>query len=437
MKNPVVSGLVYLFEMLISYLFFSNVSERKKTPVQSFLIGAICFCLCFAVNLLFENNTYLNGLAFLISNLIFALACFQMTWKQSMFYSFCLNVLCAATEFIIIAVMAALTQAGMNSHKEHFSIFLLVLMASKMLYFGTSFTISKLVRKDSNAYKVPTSFVFFPLVAICCLLVLWYCGESGNLDDTTIWLLSIAGMLLFSVTIIMFVTFQHQREKEYEYIQMKHDNARLSIEKSYYEILENQNRQLMMYAHDTKNHLAAMQSLNSDPRIESYISKLSQQLADYSRNCHSGNKLLDVMINKYSFECERKGIHFEYDVKLCNLDNIDDIDLVAVLGNLMDNAVSAAEQSQLRKISLITAKRNSYSIIIISNSYDAPPSVIAGNLATTKVDREHHGYGLKSVRKTLKRYDGDFEWNYDETSHTFTVTVMIGQSTHTEKTTLC
>ena len=122
-------------------------------------------------------------------------------------------------------------------------------------------------RKDYNTHKVPTSFVIFPLVVICCLLVFWYCGESGNLDDDSILLLSIAGMLLFGVTIIMFVTFQHQREREYEYIQMKNDNARLNIERSYYEMLEDQNRQLMLYAHDAKNHLAAMQSLNNDPRM--------------------------------------------------------------------------------------------------------------------------------------------------------------------------
>ena len=434
MQNPAMAAMVYLFEMLISYLFFSNVSERKRTQVQSFIIGTACFILCFAVNFIFVNNTYLNGLAFLLSNLIFAVVCFHLSWKQGMFYSFCLNVLCAATEFIIIAVISGITQTGMNSHRENFSIFVLVLLTSKMLYFVAAFILSKLVRNDHHGYKVPGSFVVFPLVADCCLLAFWYCGESGKLDVGTVWLLSIAGILLFGITIIMFVTFQHQREKEYEYIQMKHDNARLSIEKSYYEILENQNRQLMMYAHDAKNHLAAMQSLNTDPRIESYISKLSQQLADYSRNCHSGNKLLDVMIGKYSFECERKGIFFEYDVKLCNLTNMDDIDLVAVLGNLMDNAVSAAEQSQLKKISLVTAKRNSYSIIIISNSYDTPPNTVSGTLVTTKADREHHGYGLKSVKKVLKKYDGDFEWNYDETSHNFTVTVMIGEATDIKKT---
>lgn len=427
MLNPVMAALIYLFEMLISYLFFSNVSERKRTQVQSLIIGTACFTLCYAVNFIFVNNTYLNGLAFLFSNLIFAVVCFHLSWKQGMFYSFCLNVLCAATEFIIIAVVSGLTRTGMNSHRDNFSIFILVLLTSKMLYFIAAFILSKLVRNDHYGYKVPGSFVVFPLVADCCLLAFWYCGESGQLDAGTVWLLSIAGILLFGITIIMFVTFQHQREMEYEYIQTKNDNSRLNIEKSYYEILEDQNRQLMMYAHDAKNHLAAMQSLNTDPRIESYISKLSQQLADYTRNCHSGNKLLDVMIGKYSFECERRGIQLEYDVKLCNLVSLDDIDLVAILGNLMDNAVAAAEQSQTKSVSLVTAKRNSYSIIIITNSCDTPPKERAGKLITSKPNHEHHGYGLKSVRKTLKKYDGDFEWNYDETERTFTFTVMVGE----------
>ena len=106
MQNPVMAGLVYLFEMLISYLFFSNVSERKKTPQQCFMIGTVCFAFCFVVNYIYENNTYLNGLSFLIGNLAFAVSCFHLSWKQSMFYSFYLNALCAATEFIIVAVIS-------------------------------------------------------------------------------------------------------------------------------------------------------------------------------------------------------------------------------------------------------------------------------------------------------------------------------------------
>ena len=132
------------------------------------------------------------------------------------------------------------------------------------------------------------------------------------------------------------------------------------------------------------------------------------------------------MIHKYNVDCEMRGIRFEYDVKLCNLKELEDIDLVAILGNLVDNAITAAEKSERKTISLATAKRNSYSIIIISNSCDTPPKENSGKLVTTKSDREFHGFGLKSVKKTLKKYEGDFEWDYDEINRTFTITVMVG-----------
>ena len=60
---------------------------------------------------------------------------------------------------------------------------------------------------------------------------------------------------------------------------MKSELARLQTEQSYYQILEQQNQQLMIYAHDAKKHLAAIQALNDDPQIGNYVTALSQQLA--------------------------------------------------------------------------------------------------------------------------------------------------------------
>lgn len=93
--------------------------------------------------------------------------------------------------------------------------------------------------------------------------------------------------------------YQHQMEQENEAMQMRSEFARLQTEKAYYDILEQQNQQLMLYAHDAKNHLAAIGSLSDDPRIGGYLSKLSAQLSDYTRNCHSGNRLRkEVQWNK-------------------------------------------------------------------------------------------------------------------------------------------
>lgn len=150
------------------------------------------------------------------------------------------------------------------------------------------------------------------------------------------------------------------------------------------------------------------------------------QLKSYTSNCHSGNMMLDVIINKYVLDCEHRHIQFDYYVKSCNLKHVADIDLVAILGNLMDNALTAAQQSEKRFVSLETTIRNGYSVVIISNSCDTAPSTHAGNLVTAKEDKKLHGFGVKSVQKTLKKYHGDYSWEYNELQRTFVVTVMIG-----------
>lgn len=53
---------------------------------------------------------------------------------------------------------------------------------------------------------------------------------------------------------------------------------------------------------------------------------------------------------------------------------------------------------------------------------------IGTQLISTKEDHKIHGFGLKSVRNTLKKYRGDFDWEYNETNHEFITTVLIKHS---------
>ena len=80
---------------------------------------------------------------------------------------------------------------------------------------------------------------------------------------------------------------------------------------------------------------------------------------------------------------------------------------------------------------LNTVHRNAYSVIILSNSCDTQPKQSGGRLLSTKKDVSLHGFGLKSVVKTISKYQGDFEWFYDFEKHAFTVTVMIADKVKT------
>lgn len=288
-----------------------------------------------------------------------------------------------------------------------------------------SLILVKTIRPQNTTTKIPINFLVYPITVTICQAIFWRVCSQPGISYQMQLLLTIAGVCLFVSSILLFIAYSHQVEKESEAIQVKSELTRLQTEQSYYQILDQQNQQLMLYAHDTKKHLAAIQSLNDDPQIGNYVTKLSEQLADYTRNCHSGNKLLDVIIHKYTVDCDIRGIRFEYDVKVCNLSQVNDLDLVAILGNLLDNAVTAAEHSTEKVITFNTVHRNAYSVIIISNSCDTPPKQSGNMLISTKSDTRFHGFGLKSVAKTIRQYQGDYDWEYDIDKKMFTLTVMI------------
>lgn len=426
MLNPFVSLVVYLTEMSISYIFFSSAFDRRYRVSSILGIGCILFGIGSVINILCHNNVVINILISIFLNSLFARLCFNGKLYQSFFYSFILVIIGITWEFIAVSVVSMFTGRGFLDYNKNLAIFILECPTCKVFYFLTILILSGVMKSEEQDTSLPFSLFLYPIATIICHIIFWYICTQTEVPYEIQSLLAVASMILLVSTVLLFITYQNQIEADRESMRIKSENARLQTEKSYYTILEQQNQQLMVYAHDAKKHLMAISALNNDSQIGSYISKLSDQLADYTHYSHSGNKLLDIMIHKYSVDCEIRGIHLEYDVKSCNLSRVSDLDLVAIIGNLMDNAIAAAEHSHTKSVSFATSWRNDYSIIIVCNSCDIPPKAVGENLVTSKPNQALHGFGLKSVKRTIKKYEGDFEWIYDEQNHLFTVTVMLG-----------
>lgn len=425
MLNPFFSLCVYLIEMIISYIFFSSVSRQKVDSLRTILAGTLLFSCASGINIVFRNNGLINGLTTLLVNIVFSSCCFDCPVQKSLFYNAILAVLNAALEVAVISASSYVIGETFSGYNSNFLLLVFQTITIKTLYFLIILVLVKMIRPGDTQNAIPLEFLVFPVLTTVCLFIFWYICARLDARYEVQFLLSISSGCLFVATVLLFFAYSHQVKKERLTMQIRSELDRLQTEQSYYQILDQKNQQLMIYAHDAKKHLAAIQALNEDPAIGSYVTKLSEQLKDYSRSCNSGNKLLDVMLHKYSIDCKMRGISFEYDVKVCNLSQLEDIDLVAILGNLLDNAVTASEQSSEKYISLSTVYRNRYSVIIVSNSCGTAPKQSGNHLISTKPGTGLHGFGLKSVAKTIKKYDGDFEWEYDADKHLFTVTVMV------------
>lgn len=428
MLNPLFSLCVYLIEMVISYIFFSSLSRPKRNSLRIILVGSLLFSCASGVNIIFRNNGLINGLTTLLINAVFSRSCFDCPLQKSFFYTAILAVLNAALEVAIISASSYIAGDSFFGYNSNFLLLIFQAITIKTLYFLIILVLIKTIHSGDTSNAIPLEFLAFPALTTVCQFISWYICARLDTRYEVQFLLSISSCCLFVATVLLFFAYSHQVKKERQTIQIQNELDRLQTEQSYYQILDQQNQQLMIYAHDAKKHLAAIQALNENPEIGSYVTKLSEQLKDYSRSRNSGNKLLDVMLHKYEIDCKMRGISFEYDVKVCNLSQLEDIDLVAILGNLLDNAITASEQSTEKCISLSTVYRNRYSVIIVSNSCDTPPKQSGSHLVSTKAGTGLHGFGLKSVAKSIKKYDGDYEWEYDAERQLFTVTVMV--STH-------
>lgn len=423
--NLLSSTIIYFIEMLAAYIFFTRVTDQRYSSIKTLLLGTVIFEVGAVLNIVFEGIVWLNMLIFFIINIVFFAACFYIKAVKAAFYAVVLGIISVVLEFLTLFLMSIIFDVNVYGYKSSTSLLIFEAAVCKSLYFFVCVMLSRFIKKNEDTGKISLSFYIFPAIEILSLIIFWYTFTKRNASPEIQTLIAIISMLMLLATVVLFVTYKHNLEKESQYILLKSEINRLQSEKVHYEILEHQNSRLMIYAHDAKKHLTAIRDINTNPLIEEYLNKMTDSLSEYTKVCQSGNIILDAIVNRYKTQCQLKKIDFTFNVRVCNLSFIDDFDLVTILGNLMDNAVEAAEKSEKKEINFETLIRNNYAVAVITNSSETAPVMKNNKFVTTKKDKSIHGLGLKSVSSALKKYGGDVLYDYDGNKKEFTVTISF------------
>lgn len=164
-----------------------------------------------------------------------------------------------------------------------------------------------------------------------------------------------------------------------------------------------------MKHHDIKHQIAVLRGISDSEQRAAFLDQMEADIKAYELQNKTGNSVLDTMLTGKSLYCGKHGITLTVvaDGKL--LDFMDAMDICSIFGNALDNAIESVMKTSDREKRLIhvtVSQVKSFIMIRIENYYEGELRIYNGDFLTTKEDDKSHGYGIKSIKYTVARYDG-------------------------------
>lgn len=179
--------------------------------------------------------------------------------------------------------------------------------------------------------------------------------------------------------------------------------------------------------HDLKYQLSFINAEPDAARRSSTLAEMQEAIGRYEAATRSGHTALDTLLTSKSLLCMEKKICMTRFADARQLDFMDAMDLCAIFGNALDNAIEYEEKlpdltRRLIKVQVYTQQP----FVIISSNY-CPDDVFRGQVTprTIKEDKQLHGYGLKSIRHAVEKYDGHMTLSHQDTWFTLRILLPI------------
>lgn len=178
------------------------------------------------------------------------------------------------------------------------------------------------------------------------------------------------------------------------------------------------------WRHDYHNHIQALLALvGDDDRTREYLWKLNKDLTEVDSVVKTGNVTVDAILNSKLTLIKSKDIPVDAVAKVPDDLKISEIDLCAIIGNLLDNAIEAVlplpPEERFIRIYIGMMKAQLY--ISVTNSTATEPRKLGGKYVSTK--GEGRGVGLMRVDSIARRNGGTV--NRQNESGVFATEVLL------------
>ena len=384
----VAFGVAYFY-----WLFGNTVWGRIIVYLFLFGITTLHFRLCFNEN--YKTVLFCCLLAYAAQNIVYKL--FLILWctgeqlglfdswgslfelyYRLLYYTFFIAVTAGLYFLLIRRQSKRLSNSQINNRMLAiaFSVLLItvVLCSCEDIYFA------ELSGPKENRYSVYEYFALRQtgnaLSVVCCAVVLLLIVKSVEERDL-------------------------KREVEYLQYTVRQSERQYEISKDTIDMIN-------IKCHDIKYKLGSF--VNGGEYSASAVDDLRKSISIYDSKIETGNKILDVLFTEKSLYCEQNGISFSCMADGEKLAFISDGDLYCLFGNILDNALEAVNsisEKERRIINIVIKVKNGMLIIQEENYFDGQLDFKDGLPQTIKDDKNYHGFGMRSIKMIVHKYDGE------------------------------
>ena len=269
-------------------------------------------------------------------------------------------------------------------------------------------------------YKMESSidpFRVVSMLAIVTFFVMMAISQQTLLpmdrEVTDGWML-MTGILMFAILIYR---LSRQYEIEKEVARLQTEQAEL-IKNDYQNLNQIYTANAKLY-HDLHNHMEMMHCYLTQGKVTDaieYLEDLRAPIQEITQTVWTGDEAIDYLINSKLSQMQAKQIETKVNIEFPKNTNIRSAVLTTILGNLLDNAMEAAQKCREghRFVYLTVRRINNILIIKVENSFEEQPIMEDGALQSSKEDKQRHGWGLKSAKTAAESYDGSLETSFQD-----------------------
>lgn len=242
-----------------------------------------------------------------------------------------------------------------------------------------------------------------------------YVSDVANIRT----LIDIAGVAILYAHFVL--CCENKIRMELEAVQNVLQNQYLQYEQSRESI------ELINYKyHDLKHQIEVLRKEQDPEKRNAFLNQMEEEIKQYELQNKTGNGVLDTVLTSKSMYCDKHGITLTSVVDGSLLDFMETMDICSIFGNALDNAIESVlklEDKEKRLIHVTVSKQKAFLMIRVENYFEGGLEFEQGQLKTTKKEKQFHGYGIKSIRYTVNKYDGAVD--IDTQDNWFNLKILI------------